>query len=484
MPRQRPEARALRARSVPVRESGTAPTATTARTCTRKRSTARRSAARAAQGDGYLGWLTMLFLMLGSTADAFFSPALEQRRRIAAIAVEARARDFGDARASFSPSARARRRGGSTLSRCDRARGGLRPVPPPPLAQDVGLPPRFAGVTLARARQRPPDVSATMSAIEGGARYELAGALTGAGMFVGTVVAGVVIVSSMAARARRARARRDHVRARALSVCEKACRRARGAYRGCRARALAPSDSFDPAPRESRSRARALVALAGTRSRASSSWSSSWAGSSAWRGRGPARHVRRVLRSSSRMTLRPLSALSGTSGSCSSCSPDRRLPPHGRAAARCSGRARARGAVGGGVLDDESGKPAMELLAHDARRRQGRRARGRAAARCAHAEQLRPRRARGGGGRAAAARRRGQRRRRRGPARRAAAVAAARGRGRGARAAAAAAAAAAARATSSSRAPRAAAAARRRAAARRARSTTTAARRRARRARP
>ena len=61
----------------------------------------------------------------------------------------------------------------------------------------MGLPPRFAGVTLLALGNGAADVSATVSAIalnpqEG---YQMSlGALTGAGMFVGTVVAGIVIV--------------------------------------------------------------------------------------------------------------------------------------------------------------------------------------------------------------------------------------------------------------------------------------------------
>ena len=92
--------------------------------------------------------------MLGSTADIYFSPALEQ------------------------------------------------------LANDMGLPPRFAGVTLLALGNGAPDVSATMSAIDAG-DFELSlSALTGAGMFVGTVVAGVVIVIAGGVRARGALTRR------------------------------------------------------------------------------------------------------------------------------------------------------------------------------------------------------------------------------------------------------------------------------------
>ena len=69
----------------------------------------------------------------------------------------------------------------------------------------MGLPPRFAGVTLLALGNGAADVSATVSAIvqnpERG--YEMSlGALTGAGMFVGTVVAGMVIVKSEGVKCR------------------------------------------------------------------------------------------------------------------------------------------------------------------------------------------------------------------------------------------------------------------------------------------
>ncbi len=88
-------------------------------------------------------YLILLFRMLGSTAEDFFSPSLEM------------------------------------------------------FSMKMGLPPRFAGVTLLALGNGAADVSATVSAIalnpqEG---YQMSlGALTGAGMFVGTVVAGIVIV--------------------------------------------------------------------------------------------------------------------------------------------------------------------------------------------------------------------------------------------------------------------------------------------------
>ena len=88
-------------------------------------------------------WLVLLFRMLGSTAEDFFSPSLEM------------------------------------------------------FSMKMGLPPRFAGVTLLALGNGAADVSATISAIAQNPQegYQMSlGALTGAGMFVGTVVAGVVIV--------------------------------------------------------------------------------------------------------------------------------------------------------------------------------------------------------------------------------------------------------------------------------------------------
>lgn len=90
-------------------------------------------------------WLVVLFRMLGSTAEDFFSPSLEM------------------------------------------------------FSMKMGLPPRFAGVTLLALGNGAADVSATISAItqnpEDGYQMSL-GALTGAGMFVGTMVAGIVIVTA------------------------------------------------------------------------------------------------------------------------------------------------------------------------------------------------------------------------------------------------------------------------------------------------
>jgi len=106
-----------------------------------------------AHGKGWLAamapflllWLVLLFRLLGSTAEDYFSPSLEM----------------------FS----------------------LR----------LGLPPRFAGVSLLALGNGAADVSATINAITADPTngYKLSlGALTGAGMFIGTVVAGLVIVTA------------------------------------------------------------------------------------------------------------------------------------------------------------------------------------------------------------------------------------------------------------------------------------------------
>ncbi|XRB13005.1 sodium/potassium/calcium exchanger [Pseudoscourfieldia marina] len=65
----------------------------------------------------------------------------------------------------------------------------------PPLAQfsdELHLPPRFAGVTLLALGNGAPDISATVAAVRGGDWRLSLGALTGAGMFVTTCVAGMV----------------------------------------------------------------------------------------------------------------------------------------------------------------------------------------------------------------------------------------------------------------------------------------------------
>lgn len=66
-------------------------------------------------------------------------------------------------------------------------------------SKQFGLPPRFAGVTLLALGNGAADVSAIMSAVTSNPTtgYEMAmGSLTGGGMFIGTVVAGVVIVTA------------------------------------------------------------------------------------------------------------------------------------------------------------------------------------------------------------------------------------------------------------------------------------------------
>ena len=96
-------------------------------------------------------WMVTLFRLLGSTAEDFFSPSLEM------------------------------------------------------FSIKLGLPPRFAGVTLLALGNGAADVSATMSAIvndeENGYKLSL-GALTGAAMLVGGVVSGVVILVADGVRCR------------------------------------------------------------------------------------------------------------------------------------------------------------------------------------------------------------------------------------------------------------------------------------------
>mmetsp|Transcript_10638 Transcript_10638/g.25223 ORF Transcript_10638/g.25223 Transcript_10638/m.25223 type:complete len:798 (+) Transcript_10638:335-2728(+) len=95
-----------------------------------------------------VAWLYILFQLLGATADNFFSPILTQ------------------------------------------------------LSQDLGLPPRFAGVTFLALGNGAPDLSSTILAIKSGDYNLSLGALTGAGMFVGTVVAGSCILSAGGAKCR------------------------------------------------------------------------------------------------------------------------------------------------------------------------------------------------------------------------------------------------------------------------------------------
>ena len=88
-------------------------------------------------------WMILLFRMLGSTAEDFFSPALEM------------------------------------------------------FSVKLGLPPRFAGVTLLALGNGAADVSATISAIANDPQngYKLSlGALTGAAMVIGGVISAVVVI--------------------------------------------------------------------------------------------------------------------------------------------------------------------------------------------------------------------------------------------------------------------------------------------------
>ena len=70
------------------------------------------------------------------------------------------------------------------------------------LCREMGLPPRFAGVTFLALASGAPDVSSTFAAVRGG-DYELAlGALSGAAMFVTCVVGGSVILVGNGAKCR------------------------------------------------------------------------------------------------------------------------------------------------------------------------------------------------------------------------------------------------------------------------------------------
>lgn len=90
-------------------------------------------------------WMALLFRMLGSTAEDFFSPALEM------------------------------------------------------LSNKLGLPPRFAGVSLLALGNGAADVSATVSAITSDVAkgYELSlGALSGAAMFISVVISALVVLAA------------------------------------------------------------------------------------------------------------------------------------------------------------------------------------------------------------------------------------------------------------------------------------------------
>ena len=94
--------------------------------------------------------LVMLFLTLGSTAEEYFAPVLTQ------------------------------------------------------LCEKIGLPPRFAGVTFLALANGAPDVSSTVAAVRGGGKglYLSLGALTGAGMFVTTVAAAMIMLHGQGIKAR------------------------------------------------------------------------------------------------------------------------------------------------------------------------------------------------------------------------------------------------------------------------------------------
>ncbi|BDA43166.1 probable mitochondrial sodium/calcium exchanger protein [Coccomyxa sp. Obi] len=93
-------------------------------------------------------WLLLLFRVLGSTAEEFFSPILTQ------------------------------------------------------LSQELGLPPRFAGVTFLALGNGAPDISSSVAAITAG-NYMLAiSSLLGGGLFVGCVVAGAIMLANGGAKAR------------------------------------------------------------------------------------------------------------------------------------------------------------------------------------------------------------------------------------------------------------------------------------------
>lgn len=92
--------------------------------------------------------LLLLFRILGSTAENFFSPILTQ------------------------------------------------------LSQELGLPPRLAGVTFLALGNGAPDISSSIAAVRAG-QYKMAlGSLLGGGMFVGCVVAGSVMLCCQGAKVR------------------------------------------------------------------------------------------------------------------------------------------------------------------------------------------------------------------------------------------------------------------------------------------
>ena len=75
------------------------------------------------------------------------------------------------------------------------------------ISQDMGLPPRLAGVTLLALGNGAPDLSSSIAAVQAGDIRLALGALTGGGMFVGFIVAGRIIISNKGVKARGAQIR-------------------------------------------------------------------------------------------------------------------------------------------------------------------------------------------------------------------------------------------------------------------------------------
>ena len=75
------------------------------------------------------------------------------------------------------------------------------------ISQDMGLPPRLAGVTLLALGNGAPDLSSSIAAVRAGHYHLALGALTGGSMFVGCVVAGRIIVTSDGVKCRGAQIR-------------------------------------------------------------------------------------------------------------------------------------------------------------------------------------------------------------------------------------------------------------------------------------